>query len=269
MLFPGRTEYVEKYGPVASELTAAGLSVIAIDWRGQGLSDRLSDDPLLGHVGRFLDYQLDVAELIKQAHDLELPRPWFLIAHSMGGCIGYRALAEGLDVSRAVFSAPMWGIQMSTLMRPLAHVIPGLARVFGKSEDYAPGTSRTNYTASSDFKDNTLTSDPDTYAWLRHHALTVQEFSLGGPSIQWVGEAMVETVALARLPRPACPVRTYLGTEEAIVSPMAIQNLHAKWPNAKLVMMEGALHELMMERAPLRRQFLDETKAFFAEDASK
>ena len=36
VLFPGRTEYVEKYGRVAEELTAAGYAVTAIDWRGQG-----------------------------------------------------------------------------------------------------------------------------------------------------------------------------------------------------------------------------------------
>ena len=50
LLFPGRTEYVEKYGRVAHELTAAGYAVAAIDWRGQGFSDRLADDRLLGHV---------------------------------------------------------------------------------------------------------------------------------------------------------------------------------------------------------------------------
>lgn len=61
VLFPGRTEYVEKYGRVAQDFTAAGYAVTAIDWRGQGRADRVFEDPRLGHVGEFQDYQKDVA----------------------------------------------------------------------------------------------------------------------------------------------------------------------------------------------------------------
>ena len=41
LLFPGRTEYVEKYGRAAGDLLARGFATVAIDWRGQGLADRL------------------------------------------------------------------------------------------------------------------------------------------------------------------------------------------------------------------------------------
>jgi len=56
LLFPGRTEYVEKYGITAAELARRGLAVMAIDWRGQGLADRLLPDPLVGHVETFSDW---------------------------------------------------------------------------------------------------------------------------------------------------------------------------------------------------------------------
>ncbi|MEL7258902.1 MAG: alpha/beta hydrolase, partial [Pseudomonadota bacterium] len=49
-LFPGRTEYVEKYGKTSIDLSRAGLHVAVIDWRGQGLADRVASDPILGHV---------------------------------------------------------------------------------------------------------------------------------------------------------------------------------------------------------------------------
>lgn len=60
LLFTGRTEYIEKYGRVIQELTSAGYSLATMDWRGQGLSDRLLDDPMIGHVENFSDYQCDV-----------------------------------------------------------------------------------------------------------------------------------------------------------------------------------------------------------------
>ncbi|MDN5569042.1 MAG: alpha/beta hydrolase, partial [Paracoccus sp. (in: a-proteobacteria)] len=60
LLFPGRTEYVEKYSPIARRLTDQGYHVLSIDWRGQGMSDRLQDDPRPGHIDEFSDYQRDV-----------------------------------------------------------------------------------------------------------------------------------------------------------------------------------------------------------------
>ncbi len=54
---PGRTEYIEKYGRTARELAARGLATLSIDWRGQGIADRLADDPATGHVHWFSDYQ--------------------------------------------------------------------------------------------------------------------------------------------------------------------------------------------------------------------
>jgi len=50
LLFPGRTEYIEKYGRTAAEFAARGYATLVIDWRGQGLSDRLLEDTALGHV---------------------------------------------------------------------------------------------------------------------------------------------------------------------------------------------------------------------------
>ena len=85
VIFPGRTEFAEKYGRVAGELVARGLAVAVIDWRGQGLSDRHPRDAMLGHVRDFGDYQRDVAALVGLADTLGLPAPRYLVAHSMGG----------------------------------------------------------------------------------------------------------------------------------------------------------------------------------------
>ncbi len=50
LLCPGRTEFIEKYFEVARDLQARGFGVLIIDWPGQGLSDRLLDDPFKGHI---------------------------------------------------------------------------------------------------------------------------------------------------------------------------------------------------------------------------
>ncbi|MEO0918767.1 MAG: alpha/beta hydrolase, partial [Pseudomonadota bacterium] len=192
LLFPGRTEYLEKYGKIISELTEAGWCVVSLDWRGQGLSDRLDDDKRVGHVAEFIDYQQDVSVLLDWCDSRNYPERRVLLAHSMGGCIGLRALVDGLAVDRAVFSAPMWGIQMPAYARPLTYVLPPLARAFGKETQFAPGTKPINYVADTDFAENLLTTDLDTYNWLGEHAVAAPEFALGGPSVQWVGSATRE-----------------------------------------------------------------------------
>lgn len=262
MLFQGRTEYTEKYGRIAREFTDAGFDVVTVDWRGQGMSDRVADDPHLGHVSQFLDYQTDVAALVELVVEAELSQPWFLIGHSMGGCIGLRSLTAGLNVQKSVFSAPMWGIQLPAPVRPLPHIVPPVARVLRMQNRLAPGARPTNYVAETGFADNLLTNDIEAFEWLAKHA-EVQEFALGGPSVQWMGEATTENKALAALPRPDVPVITFLGTQEAIVSSDAIRRIHANWPGAELRIVENAKHEVMMEADPARRRFIDETLEFF------
>ena len=131
MIFPGRTEFAEKYGRVAARLVARGFSVVAIDWRGQGLSDRPPSTPMLGHVETFSDYQRDVEALLGFEALLGLPRPRYLVAHSMGGCIGLRTLIERTDFAAAVFSAPMWQLEMRPATRAVAARLARLGRRLG------------------------------------------------------------------------------------------------------------------------------------------
>ena len=88
IIFPGRTEYIEKYASIAADFVARDYNTVTIDWRGQGLADRALPDRLKGHVADFAEYQRDHAALIEAMTALALPKPWTLLAHSMGGCIG-------------------------------------------------------------------------------------------------------------------------------------------------------------------------------------
>ena len=263
LLFTGRTEYAEKYGRVARDLTQAGFAVLTLDWRGQGLSDRIAKDPRLGHVNGFQDYQLDVAELMAAAEALSCPGPRHMIAHSMGGCIGLRSLVDGLDVEKAVFSAPMWGINLPLWVRPVPYVLPQVLRLFGIREKLAPGTEIENYVLATPHPENMLTSDQATYEWLAQQAETVEEFALGGPTIDWVGYGAWETRRLRQAKRPGIPVLTFLGADEEIVSSTAIHDVHRNWPSGDLRIVEGARHEIMMEAPAARGRFLSETLDFF------
>ena len=263
LLFPGRTEYAEKYVHTAAALSMGGYATFAIDWRGQGLADRLIDDPLVGHVDRFSDYQRDVAAMVQAADALELPKPYFLIAHSMGGAIGLRALMQGLPVAASVFTGPMWGIEMNPATRPAAWAITWASRVIGAANGYAPGTRPEAYVLSEPFKDNTLTTDADMFTFMQDQLMAQPELCLGGPSLNWVHEALRETLDLSRQPSPDLPCLTFLGTNERIVDPRRIKSRMARWPRGELVMVTGAEHEVLMEKPRTRADAIDRITKFF------
>lgn len=263
LLFPGRTEYIEKYGITAADLAAAGYATLSIDWRGQGLADRLIADPLLGHVRHFSDYQLDVQAMLEAARVLALPQPWHLLAHSMGGCIGLRALIEGLPVKSAVFTGPMWGIRFAPLLRPVAWVLSGLGTKLGFGNCISPGTSRMGYVLQEPFENNALTGDRVLYNRLIRHLKAEPRLELGGPSLRWLNGALRECRALARLPAPGIPCLTWQGTDEQIVSPAAIERRMADWPQGRLEILQNGRHEVLMGSAHLRAQVIGESVAFF------
>ena len=247
-------------------MTDAGYCVLSVDWRGQGYSNRVFDDARLGHVGGFADYQKDVAAFVRVAEERNLPKPWYLVAHSMGGCIGLRALINDLPVERAVFSAPMWGIFVYPHLRPVAKALPSLARLFGQSLRTMPGTSPQSYVLETGFEKNLLTTDRDHWNYLKRHAEASAEIALGGPTVHWFERAHEEMPALFRAKRPTLPVLTLAGTREGVVDRKALIRMHQHWPSARLEWIEGGRHELMMEAPQIRQQFMDKMFAFLGDN---
>ncbi len=266
-LFPGRTEYVEKYGHVARHYTRAGHAVLVPDWRGQGLSARALPDRRLGHVMTFAEYQHDVAALLEFAQRRSLPEPWYLVAHSMGGCIGLRALVEGLPIRAAAFSAPMWGVQFAPWEIPLAWGSALCAPLIGLGDLRSPRTGIEHLVSSGVFAGNDLTTDRATWDYMKVQIDRYPDLALGGPTLSWLRAALLETAWLARNPAPNLPAVTFLGTHERVVSPRAVRRRMARWPMGRLEIVPAAEHEIMMERADVRQRFFDASTALFAAHA--
>lgn len=268
LLFPGRTEFIEKYGPAGRAFAARGYSALAVDWRGQGLTDRFLPDRRTGHIERFDDYQRDVAAMVQAADDLGLPRPWHLVAHSMGGAIGLRAVYSGLPVASAVFSGPMWGIKLTAFMRPVAWAVTTLSRPVGLGGRVVPTTSPDNYLLAAEFEDNMLTTDREMFAWMQAQLRAHPELALGGPSMAWVNEALREVRALRRMPAPDLPGLCVAGENERIVDLADMRARMARWPGGRMVLEPGAEHEVMMERPEVRERFFDAAAEMFDQAAA-
>ena len=267
LLLQGRTEYLEKYGPPANRLSQSGYTVASIDFRGQGLSEGRLDDRSIGHVERFSDYQIDVEVLVDLATELDLPRPWFLIGHSLGGAVALRALLNGLDVNAAVFSAPLWGINMSVQMQPVAWSLGLLANQLQLNTWVTPGTSRLTYVREAEPEDNFLTTDHTVLARMRAQLDAQPKLELGGPNVPWLYRALVECRELRRAPPPDVPSLTFVPEHEEIVRADFMRDLSDRWPNGAWLPVVGGKHETMMESPERQDFFFKETAAFFARHA--
>jgi lysophospholipase len=263
-ILPGRTEFVEKYGHSASELSRRGYSALAIDWRGQGIADRLLDNRAIGHVETFDDYQRDLEAVISLADRLELPKPYYMLAHSMGGAIGLRALFGDTPFKAAAFSAPMWGIGLTPIQKIMIRTVAPLLTKLGLHQGLAPGTKAKTYVLDHAFEDNLLTADPEMFEAMRTQVNEVPELALGGPSIHWVMEGIKESAYLAVQPAADTPIFCALGLNEAIVDASAVRNRIATWPNALLLEVPFARHELPIEVEKTRTLFFDRACELFA-----
>ena len=151
-ILPGRSEYIEKYTKTGEIFIRLGYSVISIDWRGQGLSHRFLQNKKIGDVANFAEYQNDVDALIDAAENFDLPKPWFILSHSMGGCIALRAMYRKLGFISAAFTGPMWGIVIkNALLRPFARTITKVARMLSLEKNYVPSTTNECYIATAEF----------------------------------------------------------------------------------------------------------------------
>ncbi len=247
---PGRTEYIEKYFEVARELQERGFAVLIVDWPGQGLSDRLLEDGLKGHIDRFETYMGALSNGL-EALDDRLPQPYVSLAHSMGGAIAMAAISEKLvDVKAAAFCAPMWGLKTRIFgMRYLVWAM----RVTGRGGDYAmqPGPPER-------FKDNVVTHDEARWQLNRDLVEAAPGLDLGPITWGWLGASLTIIAAFgkkAKLQGVDVPVFIASAGEEKLVDNSKHTRFASILPNAEHITVDGAYHEILMEKDPLRQEF--------------
>lgn len=127
LFLPGRGDNYEKYLETLEQWHRAGWRVTAADWRGQAGSGRLGLDAMTGHISDFAVWLDDLVVLWRE-WTAATPGPHVLAAHSMGGHLTLRAVAEGrIHPQALVLVAPMLGMAGPplplTLLQSVARVM--------------------------------------------------------------------------------------------------------------------------------------------------
>lgn len=261
---PGRSEFIEKYYEVIADLRRRGFAVLVFDWRGQGLSHRQLRNRRKGHIWTFREFEDDLESVHSQVLEPYCPKPWFALAHSMGGPIVLSFAARHPQIfRRIVLSAPM--IDIAGLPMPnLARVLAKWACRFGIGRHFVPlGRNRALF--MNTFEGNVLTSDEARFTRIAALLAAAPQLSIGPPTYGWLNAAFecIASLQQERFGRDfMTPTLVVMPGADVVVDRRAAERLASRLRTGTLVTVFGAKHEILMERDSLRQQFWSAFDAF-------
>ena len=255
LILQGRTEFIERYSETIGLLLERGFDVLAFDWRGQGGSARLTSSFKKGHVDHFDDYGRDLDAILTVADRDVSSNMRYALAHSMGGAILLNEMSKGrIGFDRAVLSAPMIGLSMVRMPR-LAHVFANIFSRLGFRQSYVPGG---NDNPLMPFENNPLTPDALRFSISRSILTVAPDLAIASPTIGWV-KTSFDAMARLQYPNTAQKISTPLlfiaGPKDRITDTRVTETFVSHLQNGKLIMLDGAEHEILLERDTLRQQF--------------
>ena len=264
-LFQGRSECIEKYFEVVRDLRARGFAVAALDWRGQGGSERRLRNRRKGHVDAFDEYDRDLEAFLQQVVLPNCPPPYFALGHSTGGLVCLRGARQGWTrFSRMVLVSPLLALAPARPSQSTTRRVAAFLTAIGLGELCVPA-SRSPPIATLSFDDNALTSDPVRFARAVEIATKLPQVAVGPPTFGWLYaacRAMEEAAEPEFGPSIRVPTMLVAASLDKIVSPRAIEALSGELRAGAQVSIAGARHEILMERDSLRSQFFAAFDAF-------
>lgn len=265
VMLGGRADFMERYFETAQQVIERGLCVAAVDFRGQGGSQRLCKDPLRGYVNSFAGYDEDVRAFMTQVVLPSLPPPYYLIGHSTGGHVALRVLLEQNWFKKALLSSPLLDVHYNAWPVPVVQALTFGAKLIGLGEAYLPGSRRAPF-GRDDFEGNVLTSDKR--RWMRDCGVleAAPELGVGGPTFGWLRAALNSFARFRRLKEDTafkCPVLAVLAGRDQVVDNQATRDLARRANSFATVTISGAKHEILTETDGIRSQFFAVLDQFF------
>ncbi|GIR86680.1 MAG: hypothetical protein CM15mP86_01390 [Gammaproteobacteria bacterium] len=157
----GRTEFIEKYYEVISEFIDRGYAVAMMDWRGQGLSSRVSKNIRIGHIDNFKTFDDDFIKIVEECFKTRCPTPFIGFGHSMGGCLlASYFISEKNLLEKCILCAPMVSVRANAMSRRIVKLLGLLDNIgYGSFPMQKPSWDSEDGWIEEPFEDNALTTD--------------------------------------------------------------------------------------------------------------
>ncbi len=256
LLFIGRTEYLEKYNELACEWRDRHFGVLALEWRGQGLSDRFLDNHMKCHIPNYGVFSSDFEAWYEAVVRPRQAGPLVLHAHSMGGLIALSALARQPErFAAAVLTVPMVAITTTPWPLCIARLLTRVACALGWRESYAFGQRDYDHEREARFAGNPLTRDPERFGRIHDGFRQDVRLRVGGVTFGWLAASFREHRALLErriLRRISTPVLLLTAGRDPLVPPEAQRRLGDKLSQCVTRCYPEARHDPLSEGDAIR-----------------
>ena len=254
LLQQGHNEFIEKYYECIQELLDRNFNVVCFDWRGQGMSDRMTTNIHKQYIKDFSIHDDDLKFIIKEFINVNFSRPLIGFGHSMGGCLVLSSLQElQKDFKAVILSAPMLGFKSEKFLMLLINFLS----FFMPSNSYFP-LSKPNMGRETPFEDNDLTTDYNRYTRTQKLVRKKPEIRLWGVTYAWI-KAVKKRLEELRTIGWAENIKTNIlvinALNDKVVSPDKIIEMQMRLPNSKIVNFNDTEHEVLMEKDYTREKF--------------
>lgn len=256
---PGRGDVYEKWLETLVGWHAHGWQVTSADWRGQAYSGRLGNDSRTGHISDFAVWVDDYAALWDE-WAARTPGPHVAVAHSMGGHIALRAVAEGrVRPDALVLSAPMLGLHPTWAPTRALHL--AARRILALGDPRRPawsGDERPELVKRA--RGRLLTHDDSRYEDERWWRAQRPAIAMGAASWGWVERALASILTLEQrgvLEEVTVPTLLMGTSVDGLVSWPAIRRAAQRLPHGELLAFGAECrHEILREVDPVRDRAL-------------
>jgi lysophospholipase len=240
---PGLGDFIEKYFELARDLLDMKLAFWMMDWQGQGHSER--------YLVKHSSVHPDVGRI-----------PLVMLGQGMGANIGLRYLHRHPDMfACAAFTSPLLGIKSLRWMPSWVRLgfTAALQEALDQSYLEFGGKDWTPYMRSKFGKD-VYSSDPVRDAvhktWCEHD----KQLQVGNVTYGYLHEANLSCAKLQKLSILTdikTPCLFALGKNDKLSDTKTAKKVIKQLPNARLLEIQGAKNEIIMERDDIRSQFFN------------
>lgn len=250
VIMQGRASYIEKFDEVISDLLKRGHHVWSFDWRGQGISSRMTSNRHQGYIDSYDTYIRDFHQLVTEIIYPNKKGPLVILGQSMGAHIGLRYLSEYPNYfDAAVLTSPMLDLITGGYPKPLARTIARMGVLLGYEKQYVFGHG--DYEPWLEpFEDNLLTHNREIF--FKHRRLQIENplLSIGGVTFGWLKatfDSIEKLLSQDYLSAVKIPVLVIAAGEEMVVDNTQLQQVCDWVVDCRLKVYQGARHQILNE----------------------
>ena len=271
VVFPGFTEFYQRYLEVMYDLHQQQYSILVLDHRGQGKSGNLGSESDVVHIPNFDVYVKD-AELVLQNLQKTLnseAKPVFALAHSMGGGILTLLLEKQKSKTpfkAAILSAPMHDVNTGSFPEWFASSLMSVRSWMGGEKSPYIGAAECAKQDKFDPANSNVTHSTPRELLKREQYKEFPESRRCRGSNQWLVSALSGTSSMRENAKDIkIPIKIFQASDDSFVDPEGQEIVCKKAQNCNLVKFENSKHELLMEVDEIRGKALEEVNSFFSQ----